>query len=128
RIRQVSFDSSGLTKVLVTVTGSAVGSSALPASAFGINENGKPVTDLRVDPLFATQSTPVAISLVMDVSGSTIGAASAAAKSAAKQFINSLPAGVRVEIIAFSDRAGIRQGFTSDKQRLLGVIDGLRPS
>ncbi|TMK77061.1 MAG: hypothetical protein E6G46_12125, partial [Actinobacteria bacterium] len=79
RTRQVSFDNSGNTHITVSVTGSAVGATSLDATNFAVTENGKPVSDLTVKPLFQGQTLAVSVVLIMDISGSTGGAAHAAA-------------------------------------------------
>jgi tight adherence protein B len=59
------------------------------------------------------------------VSGSTAGAPIANAKRAAKSFVAQIPAGVRIGLVAFGDRANVRADFTTDKARLGRLIDGL---
>jgi tight adherence protein B len=125
RTREVTFDSNGNTHITVTVTGSTLGNATLNASNFSVTEQGKPVTNLSVQPLFQNQQTAVSVVLIFDVSGSTLGAAHAAAQAAAKQFVNSLPAHVQIELIAFSDTARVAQGFTTNRAAVNSAIDQL---
>jgi tight adherence protein B len=97
----------------------------LSASNFSVTENGKPVSTLTVQPLFQGQTQAVSVALVMDVSGSTAGAAHADAINAAKQFLASLPPTVQVELIAFSDKAAVKQAFTTNRGALDGALNGL---
>ncbi len=50
------------------------------------------------------------------------------AKQAAVKEIQALEAGDVGMVIAFSDRADVRQGFTSDRQRLLSAVQGIEPT
>jgi len=125
RTRQVSFDNSGNTHITVSVTGSAVGATPLDASDFTVTENGKPVSSLTVKPLFQGQTLAVSVVLIMDISGSTGGAAHAAAQAAAKQFLASLPPTVQVELISFSTNVTVNETFTVNRAILDAAIDRL---
>ena len=50
------------------------------------------------------------------------------AKRQAKAEIQALESGDVAMLIAFSDRADVRQGFTLDKQRLLSALNGIEPT
>lgn len=128
RTRDVSFGNDGVTHITVSVTGGSLGTSTLSASNFVVTEQGKPVAGLTAQPLFSNQSIAVSVALVIDVSGSTGGAAHAAAQAAAKQFVDSLPQHVQIELISFSDTATVRQPFTTNKGAVDSAIDALTVS
>jgi len=128
RTRDVSFGNDGVTHITVSVTGGSLGSSTLDQSNFGVTEQGKPVTGLTVRPLFSNQTIGVQVVLIIDVSGSTGGAAHAAAQAAAKQFVDSLPQHVQIELISFGDTATVRQDFTTNKGAIDSAIDALTVS
>ncbi|RMF45071.1 MAG: VWA domain-containing protein [Planctomycetota bacterium] len=52
----------------------------------------------------------------------------ARAKKEALELIDGMETNDAVMVIAFSDRADIRQGFTSDKRRLRAAIQGIEPT
>ena len=68
-----------------------------------VAENGTPVDLLTVRPLIDT-GEEVDVFLAIDTSDSVRGDALVAAISAAKSFVNLLPAGVPVGVLTFSDR------------------------
>ncbi|HEV2686007.1 MAG TPA: VWA domain-containing protein, partial [Actinomycetota bacterium] len=126
QIRDVSFDSTGHTDITVSVAGPALAASqTLTASDFSVTENGQTVPGLTAQSLSATK-TAVSLVLAMDVSSSmSIGGKLAAAKSAAHDFVASLPANVRVALIAFGSDVSVVQDFTTDHTVLNNAIDGL---
>ncbi|HLW18161.1 MAG TPA: VWA domain-containing protein [Actinomycetota bacterium] len=124
QIREVSFDTKGNTNVVVAVAGSALASTTkLTTSDFSVTENGKPVSGLTVQPL-STTGTAVALVLAMDVS-SSMTPKLAAAKAAAVTFVGSLPANVRVAVIAFGSTVNVVQDFTTDHGALTNGINAL---
>ncbi len=52
----------------------------------------------------------------------------ALAKEEVAQLVNSMSGGDVGMVIAFSDRADVKQGFTSDKRRLRAAIDSIQPT
>lgn len=70
----------------------------------------------------AAASDDLKVVLALDVSGSMRGAPLAAAKEAAAQFINEMPAGVEMSIVAFGNSPSLSAEFTNDKQTLLVAI------
>lgn len=72
------------------------------------------------------------IVLVLDVSGSMTGrdvfpTRLEAAKSAARGFVNTLPAGFRVGVVSFSSQASLVQPVTEDMRLVRSAIDQLQP-
>lgn len=70
---------------------------------------------------------PLSINLVMDTSDSMSGNKIDIAKTAARNFINSVQfnSGDLVELITFNQSVSIAQGFTSQKDRIDGVLKNL---
>ena len=50
------------------------------------------------------------------------------AKTKAKEQLSKMNRGDVAMIMAFSDRADVRQGFTADRNRLLAAIDSIQPT
>ena len=123
-IREALLSADGSTKLVVSVTGSAVGE-PLSATNFAVKEAGEDITDLTVAPLSESQVQDVTVALVMDVSV-TAGQDLAAGKAAARTFVSGLPASVRVALISFSTTPVVRVNFTTDKAAVIGAIDGLQ--
>jgi len=126
QIREVSFDTSGHTNIIVSVAGPALAASqTLSASNFVVSENGETVPGLTAQSLSATK-TAVSLVLAMDVSSSmSIGNKLVAAKSAATDFVASLPPNVRVALVAFGSDVRLVQDFTTDHTVLDNGINGL---
>jgi tight adherence protein B len=126
RIREVSFDSSGNTRLVVSVAGTAITSStALTADDFTVKEQGLEVGGLAVSPL-AESRTPIAVVLVMDTSESMAGPKLAAAKLAALEFIASMPSNVRAAVINFGTTVTVTQDFTTNHAPLNTAINSLQ--
>jgi tight adherence protein B len=125
RIREASLDPGGLVRLVVSVTGAAT-DQTLSSSNFAVSEQGRRITDAKVQPLLQSKSQPVAVVLAIDVSGSTAGRPLADAKSAAKSFVGQLPQGVRVGLVAFGERAQLRVPFTTNRSALNAAIDALQ--
>jgi VWFA-related protein len=70
-------------------------------------------------------SSPAAICLVLDRSGSMAGQPLEDAKDAAKHFVSYITSNDMVEVISFSDDVEVIQAFTNDKQALYNAIDGI---
>lgn len=126
RIRQTSLAKDGNVQLVVSIAGAPQG--VLPASSFRVAEEGIDVEGLQVAPLIESKFQPIAVALVMDVSGSTKGKPIADAKQAAKQFLSQLPEEVQVAVVAFASKAEVRQGFTTDREALASTIDSLQPA
>jgi tight adherence protein B len=123
-IREALLSTDGQTRLVVSVTGSAV-TSALSAGNFSVIEAGEPVTEPDVEPLSGSSVQPVTVALVMDLSV-TAGQVINDAKAAARTFVTGLPANVRVALITFSTTPAVRVPFTSDKARVVSVINSLQ--
>lgn len=123
-IREAALDPDGLVRLTVAVGGVA-SPRRLSNENFTLTEQGEGIVDFSVEPLFAEQSRPVAVALVMDVSGSTLGAPIAAAKTAATGFVRGLPAGVRVGVYSFADAARRLTPFTLDRGVVTRTINAL---
>lgn len=124
RIRETALDPSGKVRLVVSVSGEGV-ADVLGAESFAVREAGEPVEDFALQPLLTSEARPVAVVLVMDVSGSTAGRPLADAKAAAKAFVDNLPAQVTIALIAFGPAAEVRSGFTTDRGLLAAAIDAL---
>jgi tight adherence protein B len=125
RIREISFDSKGHTNIVVSVAGPALAAAqTLDASAFTVSENGTPVQGLTAQSLSAARSA-VSLVLAMDVSSSMSGEKLVGAKAAAVAFVASLPANVRVAILAFGSDVRLVQDFTTDHTVLDNGINSL---
>jgi VWFA-related protein len=70
-------------------------------------------------------SSPAAICLVLDRSGSMAGQPLEDAKEAAKHFVSYITSNDMVEVISFSGDVEVIQAFTNDKQALYNAIDGI---
>lgn len=119
----VQLDVDAHPEVAVTVAAPpALVGKAIPPEAFEVRENGalRPVTvgKLRNDTL--------EVILVIDVSGSMAGNAMASAKAAARGFVEQMPPGTRVGVVAFGSSAAVASPFETDPAILARVIDGLQ--
>ncbi|MGH2794222.1 MAG: type II secretion system F family protein [Actinomycetota bacterium] len=123
-IREALLSADGSTRLVVAVTGDAV-TGTLSAANFGVTEVGEAVSGLNVEPLSETNVQPVTVALVMDLSV-TAGQVINDAKAAARTFVNQLPSNVRVALITFSTTPALRVPFTSDRARVVNVINGLQ--
>ncbi|HKE97755.1 MAG TPA: type II secretion system F family protein [Actinomycetes bacterium] len=98
-----------------------LGGAGYPSSAFAVSEDGRPVdhTVRRV------ATSGLEIQLVVDTSGSMVGAPIAAARRAAGEFLAVLPADARVGVVAFGSRPSLVAGPTTDRHLLRSRIAGL---
>ncbi|HEX8004374.1 MAG TPA: type II secretion system F family protein [Mycobacteriales bacterium] len=74
------------------------------------------------------ESVRRAAELVIDTSGSMRGEGIQGAKSAARAFVDNVPADVEVGLVTFADTAAVRVPPTKDKAALRRAIDGLAPN
>ena len=70
---------------------------------------------------------PATAMLVLDTSGSMKGDRIAAARRAAASFIDALPEGVSVGLVAFSDRARVVVAPTTDRAAVIGALESASP-
>lgn len=92
-----------------------------PVGNFAVTDGDRLVGDLAVAPL----GTPAATMLALDTSGSMEGAALAAAKEAARSFVQTVPADTRVGLVTFGDQVVVRREPTLDRASLLTALDGI---
>ena len=89
-----------------------------------ITVDGQPVSDVEVAPL-GESSVPVGVVLVIDTSGSMLGAPMDAAKSAANSFIDQKRPEDTIAIVSFADTAVVQTGFTANVDVLHEKINAL---
>ncbi|MDP1809524.1 MAG: vWA domain-containing protein, partial [Actinomycetota bacterium] len=94
------------------------------AAGFKLWENGHEVKGLKVGSNISKE--PMAVTLLIDVSGSMKDKPLADAKAAAKLFVDRAKPSDRVSIVAFSSTVNRPANFTNDKARLNSSIDGLQ--
>ena len=95
---------------------------------FRVTEDGKDVNVLDFQAPRTTQAIPTTIVLVVDHSGSMeqenrIGSL----KQAVASFLTKLPEGSRVAVVGFSSQVERLCSFTTDRDRVLGLVNRLRP-
>ncbi|MDE0328552.1 MAG: VWA domain-containing protein, partial [Anaerolineaceae bacterium] len=71
------------------------------------------------------EAVPISAMLVIDVSTSMAGEPIEKAKEAAAAFVNSMAADDPVAVLTFSSRVNLIQGFTTNREELLAIIDSL---
>ena len=117
-----SVDTSGYPDLTAVVTAPpGLGGAGLPASAFAVTADGKPVA-------FTVERVPTSsleILLVVDTSGSMVGAPIEAARAAANEFLAVLPPDVRVGIVAFGSQPSLVAAPTTDRALLASGIGRL---
>ena len=125
-IQQADLEDDGSTEVLVSVQGNPTGD-ALPASAFSVTEGGQPVDGVEVEPVEGDSEVEArTVMLLLDTSGSTEGAAIAAAREAATEFAATVTdVGVQVGVVTFADTANLVQAPTDDLQAVTSAIDNI---
>ncbi|HKA85301.1 MAG TPA: VWA domain-containing protein, partial [Acidimicrobiales bacterium] len=120
-----SVDAAGYPDVTAVVTAPpGLGGAGYPASAFAVTEDGKPVdhTVQRVP------TSSLEILLVVDTSGSMVGAPIEAARAAANEFLTVLPPDVRVGVVAFGSQPSLVAAPTTDRAQLASAVDQLTAS
>lgn len=106
----------------ITVTLSL--SSAVDPDAVRITENGQPVDVLSIRPVLQS-GKEVDIVLALDTSRSVAGEPLQAAVQAAKDFVESLPPGVPVGVVTFSNRARVLSEISEDHQAVLSALGSI---
>lgn len=125
RIRQTHLEPSGEVRVVVSTTGSAADGVLRPED-FEVTEAGTRIEEIRLEPLVESAFQPIAVVLVIDVSGSTAGKPLEDAKAAAKLFVTSVPSPVEIAIVAFGSIAQTKADFTTDRSGTVAAIDALQ--
>ncbi len=118
---------SGQLRIVFTSTGLPSGTTVDPASVTVVADGTR--LDATATPV---TSAPAAVQrttiLVIDTSGSMKGEGIAGAKEAAKQFVDAVPADVRVGLVQFADTARVTVAPTTDHRKVESAIDGLTPA
>ena len=95
---------------------------------FRVTEDGKDVQVLDFQAPRTTQAIPTTIVLVVDHSGSMEQENRIRSlKQAVASFLPKLPAGSRVAVVGFSSEVERLCRFTTDRDRVLGAVNRLRP-
>ncbi len=89
-----------------------------------VTVDGQPVSDLEVAPL-GESSVPVGVVLVIDTSGSMLGAPMDSAKAAANSFIDQKRPEDSIAIVSFADTAVVQTGFSTDAEVLHERVNAL---
>ncbi len=113
-----------LNLTLLGPNGQAVG--AVNAAQFQVKENGQlqEVLGLELGP---ARSVPIALALVIDVSGSMNAEGKMEqARTAASTFLQSLRPVDRASVIAFNDQVKVVEPFTNDVGKLQAAVGGLQ--
>jgi tight adherence protein B len=87
-------------------------------------ENGAPVDILTIRPLIHT-GEEMDVILAIDTSDSVRGEPLVAAIAAAKAFVNTLPPGVPVGVLTFSDTPRVLLKLEADRSRVSSVLDSI---
>lgn len=125
-IRSSDLGDDGTTTIVVSLAEEL--DAPLTAEGVQVTEAGTAIEELQVEPIgeTAVEAPPVSLALVIDISGSTEGEPLAAAKEAAKGFLDQLEEiNASVALIAFSDEANVVAPFTTDLPSLDAPIDSL---
>jgi tight adherence protein B len=128
-IRTSQFDEDGTTTLTIAVQEPL--DTPLTAGDIQVTEDGVPVTDLTVQSVGSegVSGPDVAVALLIDTSGSTAGEPLAAAKEAAKAFLDELEEiGAAAAVIEFKNEVFLRAPLTSDLDGLDAVIDAMEAS
>jgi Ca-activated chloride channel family protein len=98
-------------------------------SSFRVEEDGKERPILDFDSPITVRSKPTTIVLVLDRSGSMRQDNKIdGMKRAVGSFVEGLPEGSRVAVIAFSSDIRLVCPFTTDKRRVLGAVEAIEAS
>ncbi|MBW3620981.1 MAG: type II secretion system F family protein [Actinobacteria bacterium] len=126
RVREAQLAPDGGTRVVVSVTGPATDGQVLGAGDLAVLEGGVAVDGVEVTPLLEDQAAALAVMLVIDVSGSTVGEPIAAAKAAATAFATEFTAaGGLVGLVSFGETAQLLTPLTTDPAPVRAAIEGL---
>ncbi|HLO16879.1 MAG TPA: VWA domain-containing protein [Anaerolineales bacterium] len=130
RITQVDNSKFPNVTVYVSVTNAAGEPVGVDPSTIQISENGQTMQLVDVQgggEAVGQESIPVTTMLVMDISGSMDkNNKLAAAKEAAKSYVNQMQDGDQVGLIAYDTQVYNIQPITTDKTALTAAIDGLK--
>ena len=99
----------------------ALGSEAVPPSAFSVTENG----EQRALEVTSLPAGELAVILVIDTSGSMAGAPLQAAKAAARTFLAEMPAAARIGVVGFGASPVVASPFSADREALGLAVEAL---
>jgi tight adherence protein B len=116
-------DSQSFPKMTVTV--SLANPTAISPGDVQVTEDGKPVKDITLTSL-TTSSQGIDVVLVIDTSGSMVGAPLASAVAAAKEFIAASPSQVRIGLVTFSDAARVRRQLSTNRTGVRSTLRSLQ--
>ncbi|MBA2528958.1 MAG: VWA domain-containing protein [Euzebyales bacterium] len=121
-LRVVGVDDSAYPNMEVTVVAPrGLAKEQLDAASFSLEEGGLPA-DVSVAPV---KGQRLEVVVAVDVSGSMAGEPLDAAKAAAVDFIDAVPDGTQVAVLAFAGRPRLVASFTSDKAQVTEAVDAL---
>lgn len=123
-IRSTAVAADGSVRAVVAVEGLPADTPVTP-DHFTVTDGGGPVRDLRIAPLTASALSVV---LVIDTSASTVGRPIASAIAAASRFVDALPVGTTLAVVATGAPARVVQAPTTDTAIVRSGLAGLRAS
>ncbi len=95
---------------------------------FRVTEDGRDRPILAFEAPITVSSKPTTLVLVVDRSGSMAqGGKIRGLKAAVRTFLDGLPEGSRVAVVAFGSEVELVCPFTTDKRRVQAAVDELRP-
>jgi tight adherence protein B len=123
----------GRLKATFAMSGSAwTGNERLAPADFTASFNGRPGAITGATPLQGEQGQPgkqsqLSVILAVDTSGSMlVNNNIATAKVAAESFVRKLRPGTKVGVISFANEPAVTQKLTTDTNRVVGAVRGLR--
>ena len=106
-------------------TAAGIPVAGLDSQVFVVQEDGKPVDVVVVDPIADSQE-PITTALVIDVSGSMADEHKLdQARDAAKAYVDALGPNDRATLVSFSSQVNLIQDYTPDKNALKAAIGKL---
>jgi tight adherence protein B len=124
-VREVGLEGDGAVRMVVSVTGDAV-DGILDAAAFRVEENGEEIPDLSVTPLLETLTQPIAVAVLVDISGSTADKLDET-KVAVADFATELlgQPGIQMLLVEFDEAARVVQPLTADADAFASSVASL---
>ena len=118
-VREVTVDDSALVQFLAKVVDESGRPIRLSSNSFSVRagEQEIPVTGVQT---VTDAAVGISALLVIDTSGSMVGAPLAAARQAAGQYVQSLQANDEVSVVAFSNASNVIADFSTD----FGAVEG----
>ncbi|MFT7649184.1 MAG: tight adherence protein B [Candidatus Poriferisodalaceae bacterium] len=122
KIEIVDIDVTDHPTVTVVITSSGLPRAGLGAGAVVVREDGVVIPADVV----AVAGDELQVIVALDTSGSMEGEAWRAARAAAVDFVDQLPAGVAIATIAFGNVATVTSEFSTDKSRAIDAVEAMR--